>query len=167
MVDEDADTAGIQNDAWSLDLDIDGVGDAVYEATTVTASSISWTVTADCRSCRLLLKLMISLSTLITTDNGDGTNPMGDGSYTYDVTISYLDAGTDGADAGAAAGSLALTSGGAAGGFTLNGSSTEINNYPLSTAVDHFVWVTNEGAGRWWYLRHGYRWNWCSSDDLL
>ena len=144
LVDEDATTAGIQNDAWSLDLDIDGVGDAVYEATTVTASSISWTVTATAGAAPLTQIDDIAID-FDNTDNGDGTNPMGDGSYTYDVTISYLDAGTDGADAGAAAGSLALTSGGAAGGFTLNGSSTEINNYPLSTAVDHFVWVTNEG----------------------
>ena len=145
LVDENLVTPGIQNDAWSLDLDIDGVGDAVYEATTVTASSISWTVTQTAGAAALTQIDDIAID-FDNADNGDGTNPMGDGSYTYDVTISYLDAGTDGADTGAAAGSLALTSGGAAGGFTLNGSSTEINNYPLSTAVKHFVWVTNEGA---------------------
>ena len=144
LVDENV-APGIQNDAWSLDLNIDGVGDAVYEATTVTASSISWTVTQTAGAAALTQIDNIAID-FDNADNGDGTNPMGDGSYTYDVTISYLDAGTDGADTGAVAGSLALTSGGAAGGFTLNGSSTEINNYPLSTAVKHFVWVTNEGT---------------------
>lgn len=145
LVDEDADTAGIQNDAWSLDLNIDGAGDAVYEATTVTASSVSWTVTETAGAAALNRIDDIAVD-FDNADNGDGTNPMTDGTYTYDVTISYTDGGTDGAGAGAAAGSLALTAGGAAGSFTLNGSTTTISNYPLSSAVTQFVWVTNTGT---------------------
>ena len=145
LVDENAVTAGIQNDAWSLDLDIDGAGDAVYEATTVTASSVSWTVTETAGEVALdqIDNIAVDFN---NADNGDGTNPMTDGTYTYDVTISYTDGGTDGLGAGAAAGSLALTAGGAAGSFTLNGSTTTISNYPLSSAVTQFVWVTNTGS---------------------
>jgi hypothetical protein len=146
LVDEDLVTAGIQNDAWSLDLNVDGVGDVVYEATTVTASSISWVVTNVPGGGAALNRIDDIAIDFDNAVNGDGTNPMAQGAYTYDVTISFLDGGTDGADAGAAAGSLALTTAGAAGSFTLNGSSTIVDNYPLSTAVKHFIWVTNTGT---------------------
>ncbi|MDB2486568.1 hypothetical protein N9W75_00580, partial [Porticoccaceae bacterium] len=145
LVDEDDTTAGIQNDAFSLDLDIDGTGDAIYEATSVTASSISWTVTETSGAVALNQIDDIAVD-FDNVDNGDGTNAMTDGSYTYDVAISYNDGGTDGLGAGAAAGSVTLTTGGAAGTWTLNGSTTTISNYPLSDAVTQFVWVTNKGS---------------------
>jgi hypothetical protein len=145
LVDENDVTPGIQNDAWSLDLNVDAGGDEIYEATTVTATSITWVVTEDATANALdqIDNIEIDFDNAV---NGDGTNPIGDGTYTYDVTIAFTDGGTDGADTGALAGSAGLTTGGAAGGFTLNGSTTEINNYPLSTAVKHFVWITNEGT---------------------
>lgn len=146
LVDEDDTTAGIQNDAFSLDLDIDGAGDAIYEATSVTASSISWTVTEVAPGGAALDRIDDIAVDFDNGDNGDGTNAMTDGSYTYDVAISYNDGGTDGLGAGAAAGSVTLTTGGAAGTWTLNGSTTTISNYPLSDAVTQFVWVTNKGS---------------------
>ena len=145
LVDEDDTTAGIQNDAFSLDLDIDGAGDAIYEATSVTASSISWTVTETAGAAALDRIDDVAVD-FDNADNGDGTNAMTDGSYTYDVTLSYNDGGTDGLGLGAAAGSVTLTTGGAAGTWTLNGSTTTISNYPLSDAVTQFVWVTNNGT---------------------
>lgn len=145
LVDEDADTAGIQNDAWSLDLDIDDAGDAIYEATTVTASSISWTVTETSGAVALDQIDNIAID-FDNNDNGDSKQAMTDGAYTYDVTIAYTDAGPLGDDASAVAGSVSVTAGGAAGEFGLNGSTTTIKNYPLSSAVTQFVWVTNKGT---------------------
>jgi hypothetical protein len=145
LVDEDDTTAGIQNDAFSLDLDIDGAGDAIYEATSVTASSISWTVTETAGAVALnqIDDIAVDFDNGV---NGDGTNAMTDGSYTYDVTLSYNDGGTNGLGLGAAAGSIQVTPGGDAGIWTLNGSTTTIRNYPLSDAVTQFVWVTNQGS---------------------
>jgi hypothetical protein len=145
LVDEDDATAGIQNDAFSLDLDIDGNGDAIYEATSVTASSISWTVTETAGAAALdrIDDIAVDFDNAV---NGDGTNAMTDGSYTYDVTLSYNDGGVAGDGIGGVAGSLPVTTGGAAGTWTLNGSTTTISNYPLSDAVTQFVWVTNNGS---------------------
>jgi len=145
LVDEDDATAGIQNDAFSLDLDIDGAGDAIYEATSVTASSISWTVTETAGAAALdrIDDIAVDFDNAV---NGDGTNAMTDGSYTYGVTISYNDGGTDGAGLSLAADSIEVTPSGDAGTWTLNGSTTTISNYPLSDAVTQFVWVTNNGS---------------------
>ena len=145
LVDEDADVAGIQNDAWSLDLDIDGVGDAVYEATTVTASAITWVVTETAGAAALDQVDNIAID-FDNADNGDGDQPMIDGTYTYDATLVYNDLGTDGAGTDLAAGTVDVTAAGAAGAFTLNGSTTTVSNYPLSSAVTQFVWVTNTGS---------------------
>lgn len=145
LADEDADTAGIQNDAFSLDLNVDGGGDEVYEATTVTASKITWVVTEDGDANPLDQIDNITVD-FENNDNGDGTVAMADGSFTYDVTIAYTDAGPLGDDANAVAGSAVVTTGGAAGEFDLNGSTTTISNYPLSDAVTQFVWVTNKGT---------------------
>jgi hypothetical protein len=146
LVDEDADVAGIQNDAWSLDLDIAGAAaDAIYEATTVTASAITWVVTETAGAAALDQVDNIAID-FDNADNGDGDQPMTDGTYTYDVTLAYNDLGTDGIGTDAAAGSVAVTAAGAAGAFTLNGSTTTVSNYPLSSAVTQFVWVTNTGS---------------------
>jgi hypothetical protein len=146
LVDEDADTVGIQNDAWSLDLDINVAGaDEVYEATTVTASAITWVITENAGLDALDIIDDVSVD-FDNGSNGDGTNPMANGTYTYDVTVAYDDLGTDGIGDGFAAGSVAVTAGGAAGAFTLNGSTSTISNYPLSSAVTQFVWVTNDGS---------------------
>jgi len=147
LVDEDATTVGIQNDAWSLDLLIDTGGtDEVYEATTVTASKITWVVTEEAVSADALDVIDNIAIDFDNADNGDGKQAMVDGAYTYDVTLTYTDAGPLGDDANAVAGSVALTAGGAAGEFGLNGSTTTIKNYPLSSAVTQFVWVTNKGS---------------------
>lgn len=137
---------GIQNDAWSLNLSIDGAAAADYEPTAVTATSVTWELeeTAGGAALDQIDDIEINFD---NADNGDGTNPMAQGTYTYDVAIEFTDGGTDGGGLGALIGNdLALTTAGAAGGFTLNGSSTIIDNYPLSTAVEHFVWITNTGT---------------------
>ena len=145
LEDEDTVTAGIQNDAFSLDLDVDGGGSEVYEATTVTASKITWVVTED-GSSNPLDRIDDVVVDFDNNDNGDGTLPMSDGSFTYDVTVAYTDGGVAGNGASGVAGSFDVTAGGDAGLFGLNGSTTTISNYPLSDAVTQFVWVTNKGT---------------------
>ncbi|MDA8864595.1 hypothetical protein N9I05_06040, partial [Pseudomonadales bacterium] len=137
---------GIQNDAWSLNLSIDGNAAADYAPTTVTATSVTWVLEETAAPLPLDQIDDIEIN-FDNAENGNGTIAMAQGTYTYDVAIEFTDGGTDGAGAGATTGNiLALTTAGAAGGFTLNGSSTIIDNYPLSTAVKHFVWVTNTGT---------------------
>lgn len=146
LADEDAATAGIQNDSFSINIDKDGGADdsANIEATTVTADKITWVVTG---ITELDAKIQLDFD---NNDNGlttaKGKIAMVEGPFTYDVAIAYTDGGTDGAGAGAVAGSVAVTSGGDAGKWTLNGSTTVIKNYPLSSAVTQFVWVTNTGT---------------------
>jgi hypothetical protein len=146
LVDEDADTPGIQNDAWSLDLNIDAAGDEVYEATTVTASKITWVVTETSVPAALDRIDDIAIDFDNAANGPAGDVAMIDGAYTYDVTIAYTDGGVLGNGADGVAGSFDVTAGGAAGEFDLNGSKTTIKNYPLSSAVTQFVWVTNKGT---------------------
>jgi hypothetical protein len=146
LVDADLTTVAIENTAWSVNADIDGVGSVTYEATTVTATSITWelTETAGGDALDQISNIEIEFD---NGDNGGGVEPISQGAYTYDVAITFTDGGTDGVGAGAATDNiLALTTAGAAGSFTLNGSSTIVDNYPLSTAVKHFVWITNTGG---------------------
>jgi hypothetical protein len=136
LVDEDAETAAIDNAAFTISVG----GAAAADPTTVTASTITWVVEG--------LAAIGAVDVLFDNDDNDGAgNPMVDGSFTYGVSIAYEDTGPlgDSAPADVLAGSVGLTAAGDAGVWTLNGSTTTISNYPLSSAVTQFVWVTNTG----------------------
>ncbi|MDA8664321.1 hypothetical protein N9L66_05105 [Porticoccaceae bacterium] len=146
LVDSDDTTAGIQNSAFSINLD-PGTGADDFSPTTITTSAITWTVTEDNAGTPVALTQIDD----ITVDfdnavNGDGTVAMEDGEFEYTVSIAYEDTGTDGAGTDKAADSVPLTTGADFGEWTLNGSETIVSNYPLSDAVVQFVWVTNTGS---------------------
>ena len=149
LADEDATTAGVQNNAFIAGI---AGGAAAAASSTITSSSMSWTFGT-------ALAAVAAANVTISFDNGNngddgvvvaagaGARAISDGAFTYDVSIAYTDGGTGGlGGATAVAGTSALTSGGALGAWGLNGSSTVISNYPLSSAVTQFVWVTNTGA---------------------
>jgi hypothetical protein len=148
LADENAVTPGIQNDAFIAGI---AGGAAAAASTTITSSSMSWTF-GTVAAPAAVGNVTISFDNGNNGDDGvvvaagAGTRAISDGAFTYDVSLAYTDGGTDGVGAGAVAGTSALTSGGALGSWGLNGSSTVISNYPLSSAVTQFVWVTNTGA---------------------
>jgi hypothetical protein len=156
---DDSTVAGLTNGAFTIDADLDGDGttdsnETSIEATTVTATSLTWalgteanatdtSVTATPATIDINFDNSVNIAAGSTSTDGAA---MEAGEFTYDLTIGYDDAGTNGSDSGSAADTIALTSGGAMGEFTLNGSETTISNYPLSSAVTQFVWVTNTGT---------------------
>ena len=147
LVDEDATTAGIQNNAFTAQL---GTATAVVSST-IAASSMSWTfgttsVTLDDVTIAFNNGNNGDDGTIVST--GAGALAISEGTFTYDVSIAYKDGGLTGTSSSTngVAGTSGLTSGGALGSWTLNGSSDVIANYPLSSAVTQFVWVTNTGT---------------------
>lgn len=148
---DDSTVAGLTNGAFTVDADFGTAGAQTgIEATTVTATSLTWvlgdtTTAMDETPATIDINFDNSVNIAAGSTSTDGA-AMEAGEFTYDLTVSYDDAGTDGADNGSAAGTVALTSGGNMGEFTLNGSETTISNYPLSSAVTQFVWVTNTGT---------------------
>lgn len=147
LVDEDATTAGIQNNAFTAQL---GTATAVV-SDTITATSMSWTfgttsVTLDDVTIAFNNGNNGDDGTIVAT--GAAKLAISEGTFTYDVSIAYKDGGLTGTSSSTngVAGTSGLTSGGALGSWTLNGSSDVIANYPLSSAVTQFVWVTNTGT---------------------
>jgi len=148
LADEDAVTPGVQNNAFIAGI---AGGGAAAASTTITSSSMSWTF-GTVAAPAAVGDVTISFDNGNNGDDGvvvlagAGTRAISDGAFTYDVSLAYTDGGTNGAGAGAVAGTSALTTSGALGAWGLNGSSTVISNYPLSSAVTQFVWVTNTGT---------------------
>ena len=72
------------------------------------------------------------------------------GAYTMAASMTYIDSGTDlnnAIDANDVAGSETLAAAGtSAGAWTLNGSTSTIQAYPVGSNIEQFVWVTNSGT---------------------
>jgi len=88
---------------------------------------------------------------VVTIDNAlndDGKVAIKAGSFTGAVSLAYEDAGTDGdntAGDGVAA-SEVLSTASVAGSWTLNGSTSIVDAYPVTAGITQFLWVTNVGS---------------------
>jgi hypothetical protein len=87
--------------------------------------------------------------TFDNTDNGNGKAAMVAGSFTSAVSIAYNDAGVDGTNATAddlVAGTSVESTANSAGAWTLNGSNSVVEAYPVGAGITQFLWVTNTGS---------------------
>jgi hypothetical protein len=119
IADNDKDTAGIQSTVVSSNA----TGATVkYAADAITVESTALDTSVDI--------------TFETANNGTAGNkamlPAGD--FTVDAVVTHT-AGVDSDAAGLAAGS-----------WSLNGATRTIQAYPISSNVQNFVWVTNDGS---------------------
>jgi hypothetical protein len=137
--DENSSTTGIQSDAVSAECNS-------IAATSTTVAEDKSAVTVVCASGDVGNVVL----TFEADKNGTaGTSTLTAGSYTMGATMTYMDAGADLNNAAGTdvAGSETLAAAGtAAGSFTLNGSTSAIQAYPVGSNIEQFVWVTNSGA---------------------
>ena len=137
IVDETPATAVIDTDAITCTIDDGGA-----QATTETVTATTLTVVGAAGDTG-------DITCLLENDkNGDGTNQIPAGTYSTAISVAYNDAGADGNNGTAGdlvAGTKAISSA-AGGGWTLNGSTSVIQAYPVSSGITGFLWVTNTGA---------------------
>ncbi len=140
IVDENTTTTGVQTDAVS--------------ATCNGNAATSTTIAADLTSATVLCAdgdVGNIVMTFETDKNGTAGNAtLLKGAYTMGSTMTYIDSGTD-LNASITANNVAGTktlaaSGTSAGAWTLNGSTSKVQAYPVGTNVEQFLWVTNTGA---------------------
>jgi hypothetical protein len=139
LVDEDDETDGIQNSSVVASDLSDGadaiVGTVTYTATSVTVVYEGAISIADVGSVTL---------TFDNADNDTGAEIINAGEFTADVSFGYTDQGTDLDGTDAETGSV-VVEGEAAGEWTLNGSTSIVEAYPVSEGITQFLWVTNSG----------------------
>jgi len=135
IVDEDTDTAGLQNNSITATVEA-----ANAASVTLTASSITVVGAAT--------KVGDIVITFDNNANGDGKQAMVAGSFTSAVSVAYTDAGVNGInDNGVGvAGSSVESTANSAGSWDLNGSNSVVEAYPVSAGVTQFLWVTNTGS---------------------
>ena len=137
IVDETLATAAIDTDAITCTI-----ADGGAQPTTETVTATTLTVVGAAGDTG-------DITCLLENDkNGDGTNQIPAGTYSTAISMAYNDAGADGNNGTAGdlvAGTKAIASA-AGGGRTLNGSTSVIQAYPVSSGITGFLWVTNTGA---------------------
>jgi hypothetical protein len=139
LADENTGTTGVQNDSM--------VGLCSGQAATETFNDAKTTVTIACASTNVGDVQL----TYTTANNGVAPLPaITKGAYTYGTTMTYIDSGTDlnnAIDGNDVAGAKTLVaSGTSAGAFTLNGSTSTVQAYPVGANIDQFLWVTNSAT---------------------
>jgi hypothetical protein len=140
LADENTTTTGIQNDSVVATCD----GTAAGNAATETFAADGTSVTVACPAG----KVGNIVVTYTTADNGTAPlNAISSGAYTMGASMTFEDSGTDLAGTGSVASTKTLAATGtSAGAFTLNGSTSKVQAYPVGAAVEQFLWVTNAGS---------------------
>jgi hypothetical protein len=141
LVDSDTSTAGLQNTA--------AVATCATNAATETFAADGSSITITCASGdfgNVVLTIDATANAALTT-TAPALTP---GAYTMAASMTYIDSGTDlnnAIDANDVAGSETLAAAGtSAGAWTLNGSTSTIQAYPVGSNIEQFVWVTNSGT---------------------
>jgi hypothetical protein len=140
LADENTTTTGIQNDSVVATCD----GTAAANAATETFAADGTSVTVACPAG----KVGNIVVTYTTASNGTAPlNAISSGAYTMGASMTFEDSGTDLAGTGSVASTKTLAATGtSAGAFTLNGSTSKVQAYPVGAAVEQFLWVTNAGS---------------------
>jgi hypothetical protein len=140
LADENTTTTGIQNDSVVATCD----GTAAGNAATETFAADGTSVTVACPAG----KVGNIVVTYTTANNGTAPlNAISSGAYTMGASMTFEDSGTDLAGTGSVASTKTLAATGtSAGAFTLNGSTSKVQAYPVGAAVEQFLWVTNAGS---------------------
>jgi len=139
LADENTGTTGVQNDSI--------VATCAASASTETFNDAKTTVTVVCASGD------VGDVVVTTTPANNGVSPFPaiiKGAFTYSTSMTYIDSGTDlnnAIDGNDVAGTKTLSAAGtSAGAFTLNGSTSTVQAYPVGAGIDNFLWVTNSAA---------------------
>jgi len=140
LADENTSTTGIQNDSVVATCD----GTAAGNQATETFAADGTSVTVACPAA----KVGNIVVTYTPADNGTAPLPaITTGAFTMGASMTFEDSGTDVGGTGSVASTKTLAAAGtSAGSFTLNGSTSTVQAYPLGAAVEQFLWVTNSGA---------------------
>jgi len=140
LADENTTTTGIQNDSVVATCD----GSAAGNAATETFATDGTSVTVVCPAG----KVGNIVVTYTTANNGTAPlSAISSGAYTMGASMTFEDSGTDLGGTGSVASTKTLAATGtSAGAFTLNGSTSKVQAYPVGAAVEQFLWVTNAGA---------------------
>jgi hypothetical protein len=135
LVDENTATVAIDNDAVAAECN------SIAATTAINAAKTAVTVTCAAGDVGDVVL------TFTTADNTVTPLPaLTKGAFTQATTLTYVDSGADLNNAAGTdvAGTKTLyASGTSAGAFTLNGSTSTIQAYPVGSGLEQFVWVTN------------------------